>query len=288
MLVDGSEVAVPDNRNVANGWGQWGSTHIVGPERKPVPQRLTLEWFSFTEDKFYQGSFALPEKTISAFFETGIPEDRQTRKPKAFERIIVGMAPGGLVSVWLSAGGEVIEVASFEATSANLPWLKVLDNPEMSRSTYINQVLDSKLSTEDIQRLKRDGVPVRLYAQYRNLYRWRPWVTGIGIASDIRIITFSGENSYIAPTGPVIPREVRPVPQSIAIKFSAPAGPMRQAAIQFDEDEIFSAFTKLSRGERDWQLALQIETSRSAVGVSLRDENFVLPLHKTRIEVTGA
>lgn len=285
LLPDGRRVALPARRDVANGWGKRGSTHIVGDEAKPLPRRLALEWFSYTENRFYKGDFALPESAIAALFAKGVGTDRPAGGRTSFERIIVGMAPGGLVAVWLAAGSEVVEVGGWRADVADLPWTRVLDNPDVTRDAFIAKVLEARLGAEGRARLAREGVPTHLYAHYRTQYRWRPWVTGAGQALQTRIHFLNGEYSYIGATGPALPREQRAVPAELELQWVVPGGQPRWARIRFDEQETSAAFVKLGRGEASRQLALQLDTTADAVSVTLRDERFVLPLEKVRVEV---
>ena len=37
---EGGSLYVPDKSTIAHGWGEAGSSHIVGPELKPLPNKL--------------------------------------------------------------------------------------------------------------------------------------------------------------------------------------------------------------------------------------------------------
>ncbi|WP_437296947.1 DUF2931 family protein [Sorangium sp. So ce426] len=283
-FADGGSIYIPDGRDVANGWGEWGSTHIVGAAVKPVPVRLDLTWFSYLEDRFFGGSFMLPTATMTTLFRAGVA-DPQTEEFRGFERIVVGMAPEGLVAVWMSTGSEAIEVASFIAPEVDLPWERVLDNPASSRPAFIRQVLAAKLNARGLARLGREGTPRGLYQSYRRQYNWRPTVTGEGMPTGLWIRSFNGERAFIGCAGPAIPRERRPVPAAINLGWMAPDGGARFARLTFDETEIFAAFAKLSRGDAARVLALELETARTTVAISLRDEKYVLPLEKVLVEL---
>jgi hypothetical protein len=284
FFASGQSIYVPDGRDVANGWGELGSTHIVGEATKPVPVRLEVVWFSYTEDRFYQGTFDLPAEAMTALFKAGVIDPR-TGRPLGFDRIIVGMAPEGLVSVWMSAGAEVVEIAAFVAPQVSLPWKKVLDNPKVSRGDFIRQVLKAKLGADGLARFDQEGVPKGLHQGYRVQYLWGPQITGDGTPTGLWIRSFNGENAFIGPAGPAVPRDSRPVPAEILLDWTAPGGAPLFAKITFDEAEIFAAFAKLSRGDASHQLAVEIEVAGSTASVSLRDDKYILPLRKARIEV---
>jgi hypothetical protein len=284
FFADGGSVCVPDGRTVANGWGMFGSTHIVGSAAKPVPVRLELSWFSYTENRFYQGTFELPAEEMLTLFKAGVTEPR-TGRQLGFERIIVGMAPEGVVSVWMGAWAEVVEVASFIAPVATLPWEKVLNNPEVPRAAFIRRTLEKRLGEEGLARLSREGVPKGLYQRYRIRYRWRPQIAGDGTPTGLWIQSFNGENSFVGPGGPAVARDSRPVPAEAQFNWTTPGLRAQTAKITFDEAEIFAAFEKLTRGETSHPLALEIEAAERGAAVSLRADQYILPLEKARIEL---
>jgi len=279
----GGRVAVPDDRNVNNGWGQRGSVHIVGDPMKPVPERLDITWFSYTEDKFYTGAFALPQKAMADLFAAGLPADRLTGKPIGYDRIIVGMAPGGLVVVWMAAGPEVVEVASFQAQDSTVAWDRVTDNKDLSRQEYVRKLLEIKLGAAGLAQLDKDGVPARKYNDYRSPFAWQATLGGQGTTAVVQ--AFNGENWFVGPKGPWLARPGRPVPSMIELEWTSSTGQPRAARVHFDEAEAFAAFRKLSRDDPKRAFRLLLEPSDAGVGVSLRDDQYVLPLQKVRVEL---
>lgn len=212
---DGGSIGIPDRRNVSNGWGQRGSTHIVGPARKPAPVQLELAWFSYVENKFFGGVFTLPGRAIADLM--AIPVADTAIGLSAFSRIIVGMAPEGVVSVWAGATIEVVEVAPFQAPEVSLPWESVLSNPAISREEYVRTVLQQRLGNPALGQLSQSVIPPGLFQGYRKLYRWRPWVTGIGAPDRMQIRSFNGEHAVLTAAGPIVPRDLRPVPSQVSL-----------------------------------------------------------------------
>lgn len=111
---DGSgSLYVPNRATLDHGWGTMRSSHIVGPDYKPLSNRLEITFFSYTENQFYVGKFDLPYKKILAMFKEGY--DAPSRGRITYRQIIVGVAPGGTVSVWLSGISKTTEVFSGKA-----------------------------------------------------------------------------------------------------------------------------------------------------------------------------
>ena len=63
---------IPSGGTLSAGWGQPISNHAVGEKYKPLPDRLKIAFFSYTEKQFYQGEFALPYERILALFREGV------------------------------------------------------------------------------------------------------------------------------------------------------------------------------------------------------------------------
>ncbi|MFV0346491.1 MAG: DUF2931 family protein, partial [Bacteroidales bacterium] len=86
---------------------------------------------------------------------------------------IAGMAPGGVVVVWVGGGSSTVEIARFQAEEAEWPPMKKLvpGNPTLSREGYL-KIWDKEAAAY----LKEHGVPYGLWDTYRTRYPWHPKV----------------------------------------------------------------------------------------------------------------
>src|SRR5690625_6974339 len=91
------------------------SSHIVGPDLKPLPDRLKITFLSYLEDQFYEGVFDLPYETILSLFK-----EQSTNGGPEYHRIMVGVAPGGYVAVWLKGHIKTTEVFRSEEHTPEL------------------------------------------------------------------------------------------------------------------------------------------------------------------------
>ena len=66
----GGSLYIP-SATLHGGWGRAVSLHVVGDELKPLPDSVEVLFFSFLENKFYQGRFALPRDSIARLFREG-------------------------------------------------------------------------------------------------------------------------------------------------------------------------------------------------------------------------
>lgn len=282
QLESGQVAMVPNDRTARNGWGRWGSTHVAGEMVKALPASLDLKWFSWTEDRAYVASFALPTDIMSGWFQRGLNVPRHGRESR-FNGVIVGMAPQGLVSVWITAFGETLEVASQHGSETTVAWASVFPHAAMSRSEHVERRVQADLTPEQRAHLERHGVPKGLFESYRQLFRWTPWVTGSEVPSTMTIRSFNGEDAYIGARGPCIPRDTRPVPRMIEIDWTNHRQERRSADVHFNEAEIFAAFRFLSDSQPDAPLQLHLETLADHVDVSLRDQHRRVLLRKTEV-----
>ena len=281
---DGSSINLPARKVIHNGWGNPGSIHITGDDLKPVPVKLNVSWFSYTEDKFYSGSYELPHDKMLDLFLQGV-DSPTTGEKITYDNILVGIAPEGEVSVWMSAEAITLEVATYKAKSADIDWAKILDNDEVSRKDYIDIVFEETMDNNQIEALKDHGVPKGLWGKYRLQNQWKPEIIG-SQPIIMWLKTFNGENEYFDFVKTDNTRTHRAVPKKIKINWQNKSGQKYTATIHFDEEEIFKAYEKLMTGKPEHELTLQLEISEQShsIDVFLKDKQFILKLEKNKIK----
>ena len=106
----GGGLYVPSGGVISHGWGIPRSNHITGADLKSLPDKLDIIFFSYLEDQFYQGSFDLPyDKILKLFQESEAKPKKQDREGKDMTTsysMMVGVAPGGTVAVWMRGEGN--------------------------------------------------------------------------------------------------------------------------------------------------------------------------------------
>lgn len=291
-LRDGGTTYVPDKRIASKGWGDAGSLDIAGEEAKALPASVSLSWFSYLEDRFYAGEFALPADRMQMLFAHDAPMPAPS-PPKPFDEIIFGMAPGGHVSVWASAGRVVREIATFRATPADLPWTEVIATPEPTRAEHIRQVLEKTQTPEQIA-LQRSPERLALWNDFPRRLPWAPQLTGVDPQGAILWIKgLNGEKDWadLADPGrggePLPP--MLPMPASLTLGWRA--GSERYSAdIALDAAEVVAAFRKLADSERPGPLSLVLEPAGggATVDLFLRRGELVYRFARTTVEIYGS
>jgi hypothetical protein len=97
---DGRTFPVPTGHLLEGSWGASGTRWAVGDEQQPAPTHLRMLWFSYAEDKFYEGDFALPQDKIHSLLSQGY-WNVERQQPDTYNTLIVCTIPKGGVVVWL-------------------------------------------------------------------------------------------------------------------------------------------------------------------------------------------
>jgi hypothetical protein len=259
LIVGDGSVYIPDGRFVANGWGEIGSTHIVGEDVKPLPTTLDLTWLSYAEDLFYSGEFTLDHDRLADMLERGFPAPARDGWT-TYGRLIVGMAPGGWISIWLAGAGIVHEVETFTAQPCDVPWQEFAGEG-VARAEFIRAGLLRVMSAAELERLTKQGIPSGLFARYHEQYVWRVQWLGRGVAQQAWVRTLNGERDLIRFDRPTT-RPTMAVPRQIDFEWTE-EDRRYCASIPFDDVEVMTAFEHLSAMDVQRPLILQLSPTRS-------------------------
>lgn len=239
---------VPTAASIGHFWGTGESTHVVGEDFKPLPDRLDIRFFSFTENKLYQGSFDLPYEKILALFKEGVERDKET---PIFNRMMVGVAPGGAVAVWVRGRGETREVFFGQAEPYEAEIRTLLDGEITDRAAYARSYLED-LPSETLADIDKNGVPFGLWEKYRTPYKWATILrTEKKLSNDTKYSFFNGESYRLDyPFNDEILKAPRPLPLLIGFGCYI-EGTSKQYffVVRFDEKELYAAFDKLNGRE---------------------------------------
>jgi hypothetical protein len=273
---------IPSGGTLRGGWGHMNSMHVTGPDKKPLPDRVDVIFFSLTEKQFYRGQFDLPYEEILAMFRQSHIEDPE--RPY-YNGIMIGVAPGGAVSVWLK-GRRVTEVFFGQAEKVDISPSSGLglnfDSKEES-DTYIEDILTDVLKPDELASLKKDGVPFGAWARYRNLYKWSPAYKDGKFTSDktMPVQYLNGEKDWLptifhamdAKTPRVLPRK---------LKFSVTFGNRSILFdIDFDEQELMAAVEKLVPSGDNIRIEFDPQLPRTNTKVRVYNDEEVIELNKT-------
>lgn len=269
---------------VANeGWGTESGMVVVGPDTKAIPDSLLITWLSFRENKFYTGKFQLPREKIIEFFEKGFYE-YDIKQKNTYKDILVGLAPGGVIVVWLVGGQVETEVARFQGQETIINNVNVSDNNyDMFEEDYVDFVLNNR-------NIPRDPIPFGLWDTYREKYSWRPvLILPEGYEFAIEWMTlFNGEKEKNFKEHPDFGNyKKRALPSYMLFNWYAADGRKYGVDVFFDEAEIFDAFKQIykTNKELDAELIFELNDSKTAFTISLRSKTEQIELHKVKAKI---
>jgi hypothetical protein len=273
------------------GWGTKVSLHAVGDDTKSLPDRMQITFYSYLEDKIYQGSFKLPYEQISDLFADGYRAHRDKSGWSTFDSIVAGVAPGGTVAVWVSGIERQVEVFFGQAQAVSLNWHSTLSMPlDVSRRETRETELAEELPRDPLIAQMMVSIPFDRWAAYRTRYQWQPRFENMGAPDYVsRILFLNGERDYMDIPLDEAARHARlPIPRYM--QFAAMVdGELLSHQITFDEDEIMTAFSRLSAGDRPLELvfAYKVQDGASTFVVLLRSSQETVALTRARLEVSG-
>lgn len=214
---DGSgSLYVPDKRDVAGGWGESWTAH--GGGEKPLPNRLTITFFSYLEDQFYRGDFDLPHERILALFREGYFSPKRKRHTR-FDEILVGVAPDGVAAVWLRGPDRTVEVFYGQAQKTELSWSALTGATHLTREQYVRRRIEEFVKDpQEREALRKNGPPLGRWDRYRVRYAWQPVFVDMPLLDERidLILHFNGEHEHMPfPLSAAAVAAPRPVPNEI-------------------------------------------------------------------------
>jgi len=274
---------IPSGGTLTAGWGRAISAHSSGDNPLPLPDRLKIIFFSYGEKQFYKGEFELPYEKILTLFREGVAANKEN---PTYRRIMVGVAPGGAVAVWVK-GVQTTEVFFGEAQ-------KVVLNPgvafglpfesEEQKDAYLAKQLVNVLNQEELDSLKKDGIPFGLWSRYRNLYQWIPTFTDGHSSEQYSVISINGENKRVNSfTNKEELNEMRPVPINIGF-HTMMNGEKYVYIVNFDEVEMMEAFEKLGANRQMVRIEFDPQLPRSHTKIRLYNDKESIELKKFKIK----
>ena len=238
---------VPTAARINPGWGIGVSTHVVGEEYKSLPDRLDIRFFSYAENKMYQGSFDLPYEKILNLFKAGV---KSNKDDPTFKKIMVGVAPGGVVAVWVT-GYETREVFFGKAKPYDGELTNSLDNVVENREEFVRRGLEDSLSSEILTDIQKNGIPFGKWDNYRKQYSWIPTFAQEQKPKYCNVAFFSGESYKIEfPLSSSMAKELRHIPKQLSFGYFFKEKEWEMFfTVIFNEEEIFAAFDQLGNDE---------------------------------------
>ena len=260
----------------------WGSAYVnEGNDPKELPKDIDIVWFSFIENCFYNLQAPLDYEKIEKLFKEGFEQRIRYGELRhtTYDGLVVGLAPGGTVVVWVGKGySPITEVGRFQASRTYLTETSDMDSHE--RLIFDKEYRKSIATASNIVPLEvqkaNEGkpIPYNLWDRYAETqYRWYPtFEIPDGKMGDVFFQYWNGEANTIFYTDlePTTERETilkpkvcqepigkLPLYKEISINYKAFDGIKYAATITFDWEQSAETYKKVF-GEHPEEVTAQL------------------------------
>ncbi|ADV51235.1 hypothetical protein Celal_3991 [Cellulophaga algicola DSM 14237] len=284
---DGDYIVIPSGGTKNNGWGKLGSTWVVGSGKKSIPSKLKIIWVSYTEKQFYFGDFNLPNDKIIKYFKDGYEDHNGIHRE--YTNIAVGMAPGGVVSVWVMGAGSYIEIGHYKGKKTEVTIEDFNPDGTITLEEYLNN-RQLEFSSETKQVIAKEGIPFGKWTNYRRSYNWKPIFKhqDRGVLKNFISTFYNGEFYNIRADDKLLSKySLHPPSKRIAFSWYDKSGNRYGSEILFDEKEIWNAFEEIYKNQKTTEanLVLEIDKYNSNLNITLESENDTIPIEKSKIKI---
>ena len=279
----------------------WGNAMgYESTSMEELPQNVDMVWLSYKEDCFYRLKTAIDYEKIVKLFREGFDErvPNGEVRHKTYDTIVVGIAPRGVVVLWVGSGYFPIkEIGRYQADKIELREPEGLDNHQrlIFDKEYAKRLLtNNTIIPEDFREAnKNKPIPFGLWDSYRDhQYQWYPtFEIPNGRIGDVDYQYWNGEadtfffTDFIALEGQkdVFPPQelyhnIRKLPlyKEIRFTYKAEDGIKYGVGLQFDWEDILKAYKKVF-GEHPKEvkahLDIQINRTNDYLKVCLVGDN---------------
>lgn len=274
---------VPSGGVLYRGWGSAISSHVVGSDVKPLPDRLNITFYSYMEDTFYKGNFNLPYEKILALFREGVQENKDD---PTYRYVMVGVAPGGSVAVWVKGKQSTVEVFFSKATKVELDLAQEFGVPVKDRAIYVNDIVVDSVKPEILDEIRKNGIPFDRWEKYRTQYQWMPTFVGADQPDFVNVIYFNGEsNKRFSINDKNLINEARPIPQYLGFSSLIKGETAKDVfLVHLDEAEMFDAFAKLGSNNEQLYMEFSPTLPKTAMKIRLFNGKESIVLNKWTVE----
>ena len=270
---------IPSGGTLESRWGKPISSH--SSIKHSLPDRLRIAFFSYPEKQFYQGEFELPYDKMVALFKEGVAVHKAGDDIfPSYSSLVAGIAPGGVVAVWLS-GRKRTEVFFGKAEKVDLEPSHAFQLPfdsDEEADQYMIDGLEETISAEQLAHLRTHGIPFDLWSRYRNRYNWQPVIKGDYQLKTASMRFVNGEverNKHIVS----IKNQEVALPVPLRVSFKVP-GYIYE--MYFEEFETMAAFEQLGANGEPVFVEYDLAMPRSNSKVRVYNDKGSIDLHKTR------
>lgn len=280
-LADGELLGILPRALIANGWGEIGAVSLIGEDLKTLPAELELRWFSYTERKCYGGRFKLNQGKLAETFQKKLIAPA-TDAAAAFTHLVIGLAPKGGISIWLSGEGVTEEISHFTAAEVQVDMQGIIGTyPNVE--VYAKDVIAQNLPTDSVRLSGHTADDLMKWSgRYRQDYRWHWEITATAPTRGVWAHYFNGEAYYWPQTPEEATSFTHPLPDAITVRWDSSSSDSESATLRFDDAELFAAFDKLGGAGKEAGILIEINRVTGTGKAFVQNETSIIELKNTR------
>jgi hypothetical protein len=239
---------LPKTGVLNDSWDQDGTAMMSGGSG--VPTEFALTWVSYADKKFWKVEASLDSNKILALFEKGIDSFdgyREKYVNDPYDNIVVAVAPGGRVAVFLTGQRRRVEVGYFQARETFVDVNNFYDNPfKETQQEFFDWWYDNIVPDETKAYIKRRGIPYKTWDINRQKYNWR-FLVELYDHEDNETrrscIYLNGEEDQKFDST-LYAFEEKPLPWRVRFAFNTSN---KWAETEFDSTELLSVFREMTK-----------------------------------------
>ncbi|WP_262895749.1 DUF2931 family protein [Hymenobacter ruricola] len=276
--------------------GDWGHSAIswgVGNPIQPVPERFWVRWYSYPEDKFYEGHWLLPGQHLTELLRQGYWNTKD-KQHETYDGLTLCLLPKGVVVVWLTGANQVL-LGRYEGSEINYDFKRFNEAANRPRMVVQEQ---AKLPPAVQHEIKTHTLSTRRWDAYLKTYSWQ-----LAFNRSLQLETFSltclnAERTHYPPTADLptyvqnlLRPQTRAVPAHLLLLVDAGYGRRRKIRVDaFEEAETLAAFRQLHAARPDAPLTLFVETDErvSQARFFVKNDQQQVPLPHAKVVVYDA
>jgi len=292
FLSPGGGFPVPYGHRLDSGWGGSAIGWSVGDPMQPAPDSLRIRWFSYTEDKFYEGHFLMPQERLYKLLKEGI-WNTDSKQKETYNDLSLSVVPGGMVVVWLGvAGANRVLIGRYEAREIQYDYAR--HRPGVDRVASVREGR-AAASPEAQRAIATRTLGPQKWDTWLKRYPWQLAFSQPLTLTDYSIgylnaesISYPSTPDMVAYAQALLTPSPKPVPTDVNFFVAGAYGRKKLFKVRpFDEQETLSAFQTLAAAHPGQPLTLFIETNErlTEAKLSLRAGKQVIPLTKSQVQL---
>jgi hypothetical protein len=215
-----------------------------------IPTEFSLTWISYADKKFWKIEASLDSNKILTLFEKGMYRfSEQGGEPVhvRYDNIVVAVAPGGIVAVFLTGQRQRVEVGYYQAKETFVDVNNFYDNADRdTQQQFFDWWYDHMVPNATKTYIASYGIPYKLWDINRQKYNWR-FVVELYDSDDNeteRECTYLNGECDITFGAALASVEERPLPRRADFSFNTSN---KWAETEFDSTELRSVFREMTK-----------------------------------------